>query len=172
LQWRYVHADPYKGAMIAVSEAARNIACTGGEPCGVTNCLNFGNPYDPEVYWQFAQAIKGMGDACREFDTPGDRRQRELLQPEPSTARTWPCFPTPTIGMVGPGARYHQAHEPRLQTKATSSSSSAPVTDDIACSEYLVRTTTCERSPCAVLRSGRRTPHAGGRGAFDQAWHQ
>jgi phosphoribosylformylglycinamidine synthase subunit PurL len=58
------------GAMIAVSEAARNIACTGGEPCGVTNCLNFGNPYDPEVYWQFAQVIKGMGDACRAFETP------------------------------------------------------------------------------------------------------
>ncbi len=67
---RYVHADPYTGAMIAVSEAARNIACTGGEPAGVTNCLNFGNPYDPEVYWQFAQAIKGMGDACRAFDVP------------------------------------------------------------------------------------------------------
>src|SRR5690606_2313046 len=58
---RYVHADPHTGAMIAVAEAARNIACTGGEPLGVTNCLNFGNPYDPEVYWQFAEVIKGMG---------------------------------------------------------------------------------------------------------------
>ena len=67
---RYVFADPYKGAMIAVSEAARNIVCSGGEPLGVTNCLNFGNPYDPEVYYQFVQVIKGMGDACRKFDTP------------------------------------------------------------------------------------------------------
>jgi hypothetical protein len=79
---RYVHADPYVGAMIAVSEAARNIACSGGEPCGVTNCLNFGNPYDPEVYWQFANVIKGMGEACRAFDDTCDRRQRELLQPD------------------------------------------------------------------------------------------
>ncbi|HEY0977934.1 MAG TPA: phosphoribosylformylglycinamidine synthase subunit PurL, partial [Flavobacteriales bacterium] len=67
---RYVHADPYVGAMIAVSEAARNIVCSGGDPCGVTNCLNFGNPYDPEVYWQFAQVIKGMGEACIEYKTP------------------------------------------------------------------------------------------------------
>ena len=67
---RYVYADPYKGAMIAVSEAARNIVCSGGQPLGVTNCLNFGNPYDPKVYYQFVHAIKGMGDACRKFDTP------------------------------------------------------------------------------------------------------
>lgn len=67
---RYVYADPYKGAMIAVAEAARNIVCSGGLPLGVTNCLNFGNPYDPEVYYQFVQAIKGMGEACIKFDTP------------------------------------------------------------------------------------------------------
>ena len=67
---RYVYADPYKGTMIAVSEAARNLVCSGAQPLGVTNCLNFGNPYDPEVYWQFVNAIKGMGDACRKFDTP------------------------------------------------------------------------------------------------------
>ncbi len=56
--------------MIAVAEAARNIVCSGGQPLGVTNCLNFGNPYDPEVYYQFVEAIKGMGAACRAFDTP------------------------------------------------------------------------------------------------------
>src|SRR5260370_41790326 len=67
---RYVYADPYKGAMIAVAEAARNIVCSGGQPLGVTNCLNFGNPYDPGVYYQFVNAIKGMGDACRRLDTP------------------------------------------------------------------------------------------------------
>ncbi len=53
--------------MIAVSEAARNIVCSGGQPVGVTNCLNFGNPYDPEVYYQFVQAVKGMGEACPEI---------------------------------------------------------------------------------------------------------
>ncbi|HMX37124.1 MAG TPA: phosphoribosylformylglycinamidine synthase subunit PurL, partial [Ferruginibacter sp.] len=67
---RYVFADPYKGAMIAVAEAARNIVCSGGQPLGVTNCLNFGNPFDPEVYYQFVHAIKGMGEACIKFDTP------------------------------------------------------------------------------------------------------
>ncbi|HWC54489.1 MAG TPA: phosphoribosylformylglycinamidine synthase subunit PurL, partial [Chitinophagaceae bacterium] len=60
---RYVFADPYKGTMIAVGEAARNIVCSGGQPLGVTNCLNFGNPFDPEVYYQFVHAIKGMGEA-------------------------------------------------------------------------------------------------------------
>ena len=80
---RYVFADPYKGAMIAVAEAARNIVCSGGQPLGVTNCLNFGNPYDPEVYYQFVQAIKGMGDACRRLRYAGDRRECQLLQPKP-----------------------------------------------------------------------------------------
>ena len=56
--------------MIAVSEAARNIVCSGGVPLGVTNCLNFGNPYDPEVYYQFVESIKGMSEACLKFDTP------------------------------------------------------------------------------------------------------
>ncbi|MEO5782206.1 MAG: phosphoribosylformylglycinamidine synthase subunit PurL, partial [Ginsengibacter sp.] len=67
---RYVFADPYVGCMIAVSEAARNIVCSGGQPLGVTNCLNFGNPYDPEVYYLFVHAIKGMSEACKKFDTP------------------------------------------------------------------------------------------------------
>ncbi len=94
---RYVYADPYKGAMIAVSEAARNIVCSGGLPLGVTNCLNFGNPYDPEVYYQFVQAIQGMGDACRKFDTPVTGGNVSFYNQNPDG----PVFPTPTIGMVG-----------------------------------------------------------------------
>lgn len=94
---RYVYADPYKGAMIAVSEAARNIVCSGGQPLGVTNCLNFGNPYDPEVYWQFVNAIKGMGDACRKFDTPVTGGNVSFYNQNPDG----PVNPTPTIGMVG-----------------------------------------------------------------------
>ncbi len=94
---RYVFADPYKGAMIAVSEAARNIVCSGGQPLGVTNCLNFGNPYDPEVYYQFVHAIKGMGDACRRFDTPVTGGNVSFYNQNPDG----PVFPTPTIGMVG-----------------------------------------------------------------------
>jgi phosphoribosylformylglycinamidine synthase len=67
---RFVYADPYVGAMIAVSEAARNITCSGGMPSAITNCLNFGNPNKPEVYWTFVEALRGMGDACIKFDTP------------------------------------------------------------------------------------------------------
>ena len=94
---RYVFADPYKGAMIAVSEAARNIVCSGGQPLGITNCLNFGNPYDPEVYYQFVHAIKGMGEACRKFDTPVTGGNVSFYNQNPDGA----VYPTPTIGMVG-----------------------------------------------------------------------
>ena len=94
---RYVYADPYKGAMIAVAEAARNIVCSGGIPLGVTNCLNFGNPYDPEVYYQFVNAIKGMGEACKKFDTPVTGGNVSFYNQSPDG----PVYPTPTIGMVG-----------------------------------------------------------------------
>lgn len=94
---RYVYADPYKGAMIAVAEAARNIVCSGGAPLGITNCLNFGNPYDPEVYFQFVHAIKGMGEACVKFDTPVTGGNVSFYNQNPDG----PVYPTPTIGMVG-----------------------------------------------------------------------
>jgi len=94
---RYVFADPYKGAMIAVAEAARNIVCSGGEPLGVTNCLNFGNPFDPQVYYQFVHAIKGMGEACIKFDTPVTGGNVSFYNQGPDGA----VYPTPTIGMVG-----------------------------------------------------------------------
>ena len=94
---RYVFADPYVGCMIAVSEAARNIVCSGGQPLGVTNCLNFGNPYDPEVYYQFVHAIKGMSEACKKFDTPVTGGNVSFYNQSPSG----PVYPTPTIGMVG-----------------------------------------------------------------------
>jgi phosphoribosylformylglycinamidine synthase II len=94
---RYVFADPYTGGMIAVAEAARNIVCSGGEPLGITNCLNFGNPYDPQVYYQFVQAIKGMGEACRKFDTPVTGGNVSFYNQNPDG----PVYPTPTIGMVG-----------------------------------------------------------------------
>ena len=94
---RYVFANPYLGAMIAVAESARNIVCSGGQPLGVTNCLNFGNPYDPEVYFQFVQAIKGMGEACIKFDTPVTGGNVSFYNQGPDGA----VYPTPTIGMVG-----------------------------------------------------------------------
>jgi phosphoribosylformylglycinamidine synthase len=94
---RYVKSDPHKGAMIAVAEAARNIVCSGGEPIGVTNCLNFGNPYIPDVYYQFVKAVQGMGEACRKFNTPVTGGNVSFYNQNPEG----PVYPTPTIGMVG-----------------------------------------------------------------------
>jgi phosphoribosylformylglycinamidine synthase II len=94
---RYVHANPQVGAAIAVAEAARNIVCSGGEPIGVTNCLNFGNPYIPEVYYQFVKAVTGMGEACRAFNTPVTGGNVSFYNQNPDG----PVYPTPTIGMVG-----------------------------------------------------------------------
>jgi phosphoribosylformylglycinamidine synthase subunit PurL len=95
---RYVYADPQKGCSIAVAEAARNITCAGGDPVAITNCLNFGNPYIPEVYWQFVSAIKGMGDACRKFSTPVTGGNVSFYN---QSADGGSVFPTPTIGMLG-----------------------------------------------------------------------
>lgn len=95
---RYVWADPEEGCAIAVAEAARNIVCAGGEPVAVTNCLNFGNPYNPEVYWQFVGAIKGMGKACTQFQTPVTGGNVSFYN---QSSDEGPVFPTPTIGMLG-----------------------------------------------------------------------
>ena len=95
---RYVYADPQKGCAIAVAEAARNITCAGGEPVAITNCLNFGNPYVPEVYWQFVGAIKGMSEACTKFETPVTGGNVSFYN---QSSDEGPVFPTPTIGMLG-----------------------------------------------------------------------
>jgi phosphoribosylformylglycinamidine synthase subunit PurL len=97
----YVYADPYIGTMIAVAEAARNIVCSGGEPVAITHRLNFGNPYDPEVYWQFVMAIKGMGEACRRFNTPAINGNVSFYHQTVAQDKTEPIYPTPTIGMLG-----------------------------------------------------------------------
>ena len=98
---RYVKADPEVGAMIAVAEAARNIVCTGGKPLAITNCLNFGNPYKPEIYWQFVHAIKGMGRACERFGTPVTGGNVSFYNQSTMGGKDEAVFPTPTIGMLG-----------------------------------------------------------------------
>lgn len=95
---RYVWADPLVGGQIAVAEAARNIVCSGGEPSAVTNCLNFGNPYIPEVYWQFVNAVKGMGVACEALDTPVTGGNVSFYNQSTDGGAV---YPTPTIGMIG-----------------------------------------------------------------------
>jgi len=94
---RFVYITPSLGAQSAVAEAARNIVCSGGKPIAVTNCLNFGNPYKPEIYYCFAEAVKGMGDACRVFNTPVTGGNVSFYNEDPKRA----VFPTPTIGMIG-----------------------------------------------------------------------
>jgi phosphoribosylformylglycinamidine synthase subunit PurL len=98
---RYVQADPEQGTAIAVSEAARNIVCAGGVPSAITNCLNFGNPYNPESYWQFVGAIKGMSKACLKFNTPVTGGNVSFYNQTSLNGVEVPVFPTPTIGMIG-----------------------------------------------------------------------
>jgi phosphoribosylformylglycinamidine synthase len=93
----YCYLDPYEGAKIAVAEAARNVAVSGAEPLSVTNCLNFGNPMNPEVFWQLKKCIEGMRDACLAFGTPVSGGNVSLYNQNPNGA----IDPTPTIGMVG-----------------------------------------------------------------------
>jgi len=98
---RMVNADPEEGTAMAVAEAARNIVCSGGIPSAITNCLNFGNPYNPEVYWQFVGAIKGMSKACLKFKTPVTGGNVSFYNQSAVEGTEVPVFPTPTIGMLG-----------------------------------------------------------------------
>ena len=140
---RYVFSDPYKGTMIAVSEAARNIVCSGGEPIGVTNCLNFGNPYDPEVYYQFVHAIKGMGEACRKFNTPVTGGNVSFYNQNPEG----PVYPTPTIGMVGLLENVKNKMTLDFKAEGDIIFLLGKITNDINCSEYLHKVCNVRFSP-------------------------
>ena len=131
---RYVNANPRQGAMIAVAEAARNIVCSGGEPIAVTNNLNFGNPYVPEVYWQFVEAVQGMGEACLKFSTPVTGGNVSFYN---QSSDDGPVFPTPTIGMLGlmDNPDHHMTLD--FKTEGDAIYLVGPSTDDIASSEYL-----------------------------------
>ena len=134
---RYVKADPKKGTMIAVSEAARNIACTGAKPLAITNCLNFGNPYNPEAFWQFVNAIDGMGTACKKFDTPVTGGNVSFYNQTTIDRKTEPVSPTPTIGMLG--ILEDKMHHTSLsfRTKGDMIYMLGKPSNDIASSEYL-----------------------------------
>lgn len=130
---RYVFADPYKGGMIAVSEAARNLVCSGATPVAITNCLNFGNPYNPEVYYQFVYALKGMSDACLKHGTPVTGGNVSFY----NQSEDGPVYPTPTIGMLGVLDSIND--KMTLDFKATDSLiyMLGAHKDDIHCSDYL-----------------------------------
>jgi phosphoribosylformylglycinamidine synthase len=140
---RYVYANPKVGAMIAVAEAARNIVCSGGEPLGVTNCLNFGNPYNPEVYYQFSEAIAGMGEACRKFNTPVTGGNVSFYNQGPNFA----VYPTPTIGMVGLVENIEYKTTLSFPNKPCKIAVIGSNTNCISCSEYLTKVKGVEFSP-------------------------
>jgi phosphoribosylformylglycinamidine synthase len=141
---RYVFAHPYTGAMIAVCEAARNIVCSGGRPAAITNCLNFGNPYNPHVYWQFVEAIKGMGDACRALDTPVTGGNVSFYN---QSADDGPVFPTPTIGMVGVIDDLSKRMTLNFKNPLDSIYVLGMMTNDISSSEYLTNVRNIKSSP-------------------------
>ncbi len=135
---RLVNANPEEGCAMAVAEAARNIVCSGGIPSAITNCLNFGNPYNPEVYWQFVGSIKGMSKACRKFSTPVTGGNVSFYNQSSIDGSEVPVFPTPTIGMLG-----IVEDKKHITTLAFQNSDSliymlGDSLNDISCSEYLV----------------------------------
>jgi phosphoribosylformylglycinamidine synthase subunit PurL len=139
----YVFANPFVGCMIAVSEAARNIVCSGGVPLGVTNCLNFGNPYDPEVYYQFVESIKGMSKACLKFDTPVTGGNVSFYNQSPSG----PVYPTPVIGMVGLLEDYESKMTLDFKNEKDVIYLLGKNPEDFNCSEYLHKICGVEYSP-------------------------
>jgi phosphoribosylformylglycinamidine synthase II len=144
---RYVHADPKKGTMIAVSEAARNIVCSGGVPSAITNCLNFGNPYNPESYWQFVGAIQGMSEACLKFETPVTGGNVSFYNQTVSNGVEVPVFPTPTIGMIGILEDKDRMMTLDFKQKGDLIFVIGECTDDICSSEYLVTYHGIQASP-------------------------
>ena len=131
---RYVNANPRQGAKIAVAEACRNIVCSGGEPLAVTNNLNFGNPYVPEVYWQFVEAVQGMGEACLRFSTPVTGGNVSFYN---QSSDDGPVFPTPTIGMLGLMENPDHLMTLNFKNEGDLIYLVGPSEDDISSSEYL-----------------------------------
>jgi phosphoribosylformylglycinamidine synthase len=144
---RYVHADPEIGTMIAVSEAARNISCSGGVPSAITNCLNFGNPYNPESYWQFVGAIKGMSKACLKYETPVTGGNVSFYNQSILAGKEVPVFPTPTIGMIGLIEDKNKVMSLDFKEKGDLIFLLGEYTDDIASSEYLANYLNIKNSP-------------------------
>lgn len=143
----YVHADPETGAMIAVAEAARNIRCSGGEPLAITNCLNFGNPYDPEAFWQFENAVKGMKHACEAFETPVTGGNVSFYNQTTLQGKTTPVHPTPVIGMIGKAPSTAHLMSLDFKSKSDLIYLLGDVVEDIHSSEYLYNVHGIKNSP-------------------------
>ena len=134
---RMVNADPEEGCAMAVAEAARNIVCSGGIPSAITNCLNFGNPYNPEVYWQFVGSIKGMSKACKKFNTPVTGGNVSFYNQSTVDGKEVPVFPTPVIGMLGIIEDKKHITSTAFQGKSDLIYMIGSCENDISSSEYL-----------------------------------
>jgi len=144
---RYVKADPEVGTMIAVAEAARNIVCSGATPLAITDCMNFGNPYNPEVYWQFVKAIKGMAKACKKFDTPVTGGNVSFYNQSSINGREEAVYPTPTIGMIGMLENKNHHTTLAFEEKGHMIFLIGKSRNDIASSEYLYSYHGIKQSP-------------------------
>jgi phosphoribosylformylglycinamidine synthase len=140
----YVFADPEKGTAIAVAEAARNIVCSGGDPLAVTNNLNFGNPYNPGVYFQFVGAINGMSEACQKFDTPVTGGNVSFYN---QSADGGAVMPTPTIGMIGLVADYKKRRGIAFKDQGDKIWMIGKSRNDISSSQYLIKYKEVKYSP-------------------------
>jgi len=132
---RYVYLDPRVGGRIAVAESARNVACTGGRPMAITNCLNFGNPRRPEVFFQFREAVAGMGEACVALGTPVTGGNVSFYNENPGGA----VFPTPTVGMVGLIEDLDRITQGNFQQPGDAIVLLGSLTNELGASEYLSR---------------------------------
>ena len=150
---RYVQANPYVGGQIAVAESARNVVCAGAKPLAITNCLNFGNPYNPEVYWQFVNAVKGIGDACKAFNTPVTGGNVSFYNESSIGGHDLPVYPTPVIGMLGLVDNIEHRMGLSFQQKGDVIYLIGEAKNDIASSEYLnlIHGITSSPAPCFNL---------------------
>ena len=130
---RYCYLDPYVGGVLAVAEAARNLACVGAHPIGLTDCLNFGSPENPEVMWQFSQVIRGMRDACSALHVPVVSGNVSFYNETDGI----PIYPTPTIGMVGLLAKVRRVVTPWFKSPGDLVVLLGRTREELGGSEYL-----------------------------------
>jgi phosphoribosylformylglycinamidine synthase len=130
---RYVYLNPRRGAALAVAEAARNVSCTGAQPIAITNCLNFGNPYKPESFYFFKEAVAGMGEACRVLETPVTGGNVSFY----NESEVGPILPTPVIGMLGVLEDVDKATSSRFQVVGDRIILLGHTGPDLGGSEYL-----------------------------------
>jgi phosphoribosylformylglycinamidine synthase len=155
---RYVYLNPRRGGQIAVAEAARNLVCSGALPRAVTDNLNFGNPLKVEVYYQLAEAVRGIAEACETFETPVTGGNVSLYNESPAGA----IYPTPTIGMVGVIDDLDHITTSRFEEEGDDIILLGTNTDELGGSEYLkvIHGTVAGDAPALDLKAEKRLQSA------------